>query len=418
MTTLRSILGIGIVGCLAGPTSAEEQRPNVVMILADDIAWNDYGFMKHPNIRTPHIDRLAAQAALFPNGYVPTSLCRASLATLLTGLYAHQHNICCNDPPKGIDRERMLPFLSNAPTVPRLLGTVGYRSLQTGKFWEGHHSNGGFTHGMTTKGRHGDDGLAIGRQTMKPIQDFLDEVGEKPFFLWYAPMMPHTPHNPPEQFLKPYLAPDRDERLAKYWAMCTWFDETVGSLLGDLDRRGLTKNTLVIYCADNGWIQATGPVQPREQFLTRSKNTPYDAGVRTPIIFSWPGRIPAGRHDDLVSTIDLAPTILSACGVNAPADWPGVDLLPRLAGQELPRKQVFGEIFEHDCKELGKPALSLTHRWVREGDWKLILPTATGQGPELYQLAEDPEEKRNCAEQMPERVAALRAALDHWWAGR
>jgi uncharacterized sulfatase len=231
-------------------------------------------------------------------------------------------------------------------------------------------------------------------------------------------MMPHTPHNPPEQFLKPYLAPDRDERLAKYWAMCTWFDETVGSLLGDLDRRGLTKNTLVIYCADNGWIQATGPVQPREQFLTRSKNTPYDAGVRTPIIFSWPGRIPAGRHDDLVSTIDLAPTILSACGVNAPADWPGVDLLPRLAGQELPRKQVFGEIFEHDCKELGKPALSLTHRWVREGDWKLILPTATGQGPELYQLAEDPEEKRNCAEQMPERVAALRAALDHWWAGR
>ena len=123
---------------------AAETHPNVVMLIGDDMGWNDYGFMGHEVVKTPHLDRLASEGALFPNGYVPTSLCRASLATLLTGLYASQHKICCNDPPKGIDRSEMLPFLGKAATIPRLLKEQGYQSLQTGKFWEGHFSNGGF----------------------------------------------------------------------------------------------------------------------------------------------------------------------------------------------------------------------------------------------------------------------------------
>src|SRR5262245_52798585 len=86
-----------------GATRADTP-PNVVLIIADDQGWTDFGFMGHPVIRTPHLDRLAAESAVFPNGYVPTSLCRASLATLLTGLYGHQHKICCNDPPDGVDR--------------------------------------------------------------------------------------------------------------------------------------------------------------------------------------------------------------------------------------------------------------------------------------------------------------------------
>src|SRR5947208_659387 len=121
--------------------------PNVLMIVADDMAWTDYGFMNHPYIKTPNLDKLSREGALFPNGYVPTSLCRASLATLLTGLYAHQHKICCNDPPDGVDRTAMHPFIRKAPAVPRLLRAAAYRSLQTGKFWEGHYPNAGFTHG-------------------------------------------------------------------------------------------------------------------------------------------------------------------------------------------------------------------------------------------------------------------------------
>ncbi|MBI3468926.1 MAG: sulfatase [Planctomycetes bacterium] len=401
-------------------SSVEPARPpNVLMIVGDDMGWTDYGFMGHPSVQTPHLDKLAGEGAVFPSGYVPTSLCRASLATLLTGLYAHEHKICCNDPPKGVDRSAMLPFLRDAPTVPRLLEAKGYRSLQTGKFWEGHYSNGGFTHGMTTKGRHGEEGLDIGRKTLEPVYEFIAECGESPWFVWYAPMMPHQPHNPPERILKKYVVEGRDQRLAKYWAMCEWFDQTCGELLHWLDAKGLTEHTLVLYVADNGWVQATGPAKPNEQFLTRSKNTPYDAGVRTPVILKWPGNVKPGPHEDLVSTVDLAPTILSACGIKPPARMSGLSLLDVSTGKgKLPRGEVFGEIYLHDCVEVGKPSLSLTHRWVREGDWKLIVPTKADAQLELYHLRRDPHEQNDLTATEPDRVGRLRELLNRWWTGK
>ncbi|RPI77083.1 MAG: sulfatase, partial [Planctomycetaceae bacterium] len=202
------------------PGLAAESPPNLVLIISDDQGWTDFGFMGHSVIETPNLDRLARESALFPNAYVPTSLCRASLATLLTGLYGHQHRICCNDPPDGVDRDAMHPFIRQAPALPRLLGEAGYASLQTGKFWEGHFSNAGFTAGMTVKGRHGDDGLVIGRQTMQPIDDFISGQQGKPFFVWYAPMMPHEPHTPPERLLAKYSVGGRNTKLAAYFAMC------------------------------------------------------------------------------------------------------------------------------------------------------------------------------------------------------
>jgi arylsulfatase A-like enzyme len=403
----------------AGPAPAAGKRPpNVVLIISDDQGWGDFGFMGHPVIKTPHLDRLAAESALFPNGYVPTSLCRASLATLLTGLYGHQHRICCNDPPDGVDREAMLPFLQEAPTVPRLLRQLGYRSLQTGKFWEGHYSNGGFTHGMTEKGRHGDAGLIIGRQTMQPIYDFIDGSGEAPFFVWYAPMLPHEPHNPPERILKKYQSPGRNEKLARYWAMCEWFDETCGELLGYLDRKGLRENTLVMFVVDNGWIQETGAVRTtRGNFAPRSKVSPYDGGLRTPVMVRWPGRTRPGRCSDLVSTIDVAPTLLTACGLKPERSMPGLDLMPAASGRSrLKRDAVFGEIFVHTALDLERPALNLTHRWVRRDDWKLIVPEE-GK-PELYDLARDPMEEKDRASERPGRTKELRRALDRWWRGR
>ncbi|MBM3838945.1 MAG: DUF4976 domain-containing protein [Verrucomicrobia bacterium] len=396
--------------------SGRERPPNIVMIVGDDQGWGDFGFMGHPVIRTPHLDKLASESAVFPNGYVPTSLCRASLATLLTGLYASQHKICCNDPPDGIAREAMPPFLRNAPTVPRLLQTRGYRSLQTGKFWEGHYSNGGFTHGMTEKGRHGDAGLIIGRQTLQPIYDFIEAGGEEPFFVWYAPMMPHEPHNPPERLLQKYAAPDRPLKLARYWAMCEWFDETCGALLEYLDRKNLRDNTLVVFVVDNGWIQETGPKQTtRGWFAPKSKLSPYDGGVRTPILLRWPGRMKPGRHDDLTSTIDLAPTILAACGLQPTPAMPGLSLLDVAAGRaRLKRNAVFGEIYLHTSVHLDQPALNLTHRWVREGDWKLIVDPAGDRLPELYNLAQDPTELVNLAAREAGPVRRLSRALNRW----
>ena len=409
-----------LVGVLPAAAPSGAAPPNVVMIVGDDMAWTDFGFMGHDVVRTPHLDKLAAESAVFPNGYVPTSLCRASLATLLTGQYAHQHRICCNDPPDGVARSEMHPFMKRAPALPRLLQSAGYVGFQTGKYWEGHFSNAGFTHGMTTRGRHGDDGLVIGRETMQPIYDFIATARArgKPFFVWYAPMLPHEPHNPPKRLLDKYLAPGRPEKLSKYYAMCEWFDETCGQLLSHLDEKGLRASTLVVFVIDNGWIQETGNVRTtRGWFAPKSKISPYDGGIRTPVMLRLPGRTRPGRYDDLVSTIDLAPTILAAAAVKAPAEMSGLDLLPTAGGQaRLARDAVFGEIFTHTAVDLEEPALNLTHRWVRRGDYKLITFDAEKKPPELYDLRQDPHEQTNLAPQHDAEVEALRKLIEEWWA--
>lgn len=416
----KLVRGLFLLAVLIAGRPVHGEPPNVVLIVGDDQGWTDFSFMGHDVIKTPHLDRLAAESAVFPNGYVPTSLCRASLATLLTGQYAHQHQICCNDPPDGVDRKLMHPFMQKAPAIPRLLGKAGYRSLQTGKFWEGHYTNAGFTNGMTTEGRHGDTGLIIGRQTMKPIYDFIEAAPGKPFFVWYAPMLPHEPHNPPDRILKKYAIAGRNLKLAKYQAMCEWFDETCGELLGYLERKGLKDNTLVVFVVDNGWIQETGDTRTtRGWFAPKSKLSPYDGGLRTPILIRWPGHTRAARHTDLVSTIDVAPTILSACGVKPPDGLPGLSLLEVAAGKgSLARQALFGEIYEHTARDINQPAVNLTHRWTRNGDWKLIQYEDRKSPPELYNVARDPFEKDNLAKQEPDRVQQLSALIERQWALR
>jgi uncharacterized sulfatase len=402
-----------VVG-LFGTSTFAADRPNVLMIVGDDWGWTDFGFMGHKEIQTPNLDRLTKDGAIFPNGYTPTSLCRASLATILTGQFAHQHRICCNDPPDGVARDAMFPFIKESPAFPRLLQKAGYESFQTGKFWEGHFSNAGFTAGMTVKGRHGDDGLVIGRKTMQPIFDFVDKA-KGPWFVWYAPMMPHQPHDPPERLLKKYQKEGRDPRLAKYWAMCEWTDETIGELLAGLDKRGLRKNLLILFVVDNGWVQSVGPPMKGDQFATRSKNTPYDAGVRSPVIVHWDGKTKAGKHADLVSTVDLAPTLLSASGVDIPKNMSGVSLLDTATGKgRLKRDAVFGEIYVHTAVKIEDPRANLTHRWIRERDWKLIVPVKEGKA-ELFNLADDPQEKTNVAETNAEVVTRLNKRLEEAW---
>lgn len=418
-------LTFALVAFLALPLLAADKLPNVVLIIGDDQGWTDYGFMGHKTIQTPNLDRLASQSAVFPQGYVPTSLCRASLACMMTGQYAHQHKICCNDQPEGMQRESMWGFLKAAPSFPRLLQEKGYLSFQTGKFWEGHFENGGFTHGMTVKGRHGDDGLVIGRKTMQPMYDFIQTAtrAQKPFFLWYAPMLPHMPHNPPQPILQKYLDLKVDPNIAKYYAMCDWFDQTIGELLGWLDKNNLTDNTVVMYLHDNGWIQPTAQQKADgARGMPGAKNTPYDMGLRTPILVKWPGKIKPARYNDLVSSIDVAPTILQACGLPTPAAMSGQSFLDVATGakEKLDRNVVYGELFVHTALDLNDPAKNLTSRWVRQGDFKLIVPgpqEKTDKTIKLFNLAQDPFEKTNLAEKDPAKVKQLQGLLDQWWKG-
>lgn len=395
---------------------AAARPPNVVLIVSDDQAWSDYEFMGHADIRTPRLDRLAGEGLLCTRGYVPSSLCRPSLATLITGMYPHQHKITGNDPPPDVDRGEMLRHIRAVPTLPRLLAARGYRSFQSGKWWEGSYDVGGFTAGMThgdpaRGGRHGDEGLRIGREGLRPIFDFIDEGGETPFFVWYAPMLPHAPHNPPERLLAKYRADGRSLHVARYYAMCEWFDETCGELLDGLDSRGLTEDTLVVYVTDNGWIQDPDS----RAFAPRSKRSPYEGGVRTPIVLRWPGHI-APRRDErsIVSSIDLAPTILAACGVDVPAEMPGIDL-SNADSLVADRGAAFGEIFTHDATDLDRPAANLLFRWCVVGEWKLIAPRDADSPLELFHVAIDSGETSEVADRHPEVVDDLRERLDRWW---
>ena len=199
--------------------------------------------------------------------------------------------------------------------------------------------------------------------------------------------------------------------------MCEWFDETCGELLDYLDRHQLREKTLVVFVVDNGWIQETGEVRTtRGNFAPKSKLSPYDGGLRTPVLLRWPGHTKAGRYEDLVSTIDLVPTILAACGAPPAKEMPGLSLLDTAAGKRpLARDAVFGEIYLHTAVNLDQPVLNLTHRWVRAGDWKLILFEDAKVPPELYNVKEDPFEEKNVAAAHPARVRELSARIEAWW---
>jgi len=422
--------------CLASHAEADDDKPppNVVLIIADDMAWTDYGFMGHPQIRTPRLDRLASQSLVFRRGYVTTSLCSPSLASILSGRYPHQHRVTSNDPPlpPGLDqstavrdarflaaRQEMIKAFDDMPTLPRLLAPKGYLSFEAGKWWGGSYKRGGFTHGMThgdpaRGGRHGDAGLAIGRQGMRPMTLFI-ELGtarKAPFFVWYAPMMPHQPHNPPERLVAHYRGKAPTDRVAKYWAMCEWFDETCGELLDFLDAKKLSDNTLVIFLADNGWIQ-----DPQaDRYVPRSKQSPYDGGLRTPILVRQPGRVAARTCDTPVSAIDIAPTILKAAGIEPPTGLEGVNLLDEQAVSRHP--PVFGEIFTHNAVDLRDPASSLRYRWIVDGDWKLIVPDARNEPRgrvELFDVAHDPGETRDLATEQHQKAAGLIPKLEAHW---
>jgi uncharacterized sulfatase len=182
-------------------------------------------------------------------------------------------------------RASMVDVFKRNKVLPALLAEKGYVSFQSGKWWEGRPEDFGFTKAMThgdvaRQGRHGDEGLTIGRQGLQPIYDFIDSAAGNPFFVWYAPFLPHTPHTPPDRLLKKYQAPDVAPPVARYYAMIEWLDETVGQLW--------TTSIVVAprqhrrhYLADNGWIQSPGP-QPPARKIPHAAFDPVIAGLCRP----------------------------------------------------------------------------------------------------------------------------------------
>jgi uncharacterized sulfatase len=222
--------------------------------------------------------------------------------------------------------------------------------------------------------------------------------------------MPHDPHTPPKELLEKYLKVQPNEHIAKYWAMCEWFDQTIGDLLKHLDEQGLTKNTIVTYVSDNGWIQ--DPNSPR--YADKSKQSQYDGGLRSPIMVRWPGTIAPKTSDTPVSSIDFFPTLLKLAGVSVPKS-PGIDLTDEAA--VAARKTIYGECFLHNFVNMDNPASSLKWRWILENNKKLIVPAIVNESSELelYDVLADPMETKNLAGEQPEVNIALIKKLDEWW---
>lgn len=445
-----------------------QRPPNIVMLIADDQQYSDFGFMGNSRVQTPNLDELAREAAVYTKGYVPSSVCRPSLVTLLTGLYPHQHGVHFNHPPPGFARltksaeigrtefdqlrQRAIRLIRNRPTLPRILAARGYRCFQTGKYWEGHWKNAGFTEGMTiaqpSGGRYGDirlaggdwvahgngdHGLVIGRETMEPIANFLDDVQQDPFFLWYAPFLPHTPHDSPEKYKRLVAAnPKVKSHEVPYYAAIMQFDDTVGCLMRMIKRRGIDDNTVFVFVSDNGW--APDPTRFRKgtkewDHTRSSKRSPFEPGVRTPILIRWAGRTKAGKHTGLVNTIDLMPTLLDVAGVrNRPVGLPGISLWPSAIGQQAlsHERAVFGEIYPGDALTIGAPERDIAYRWVRKGRYKLIVPASHGtqlpwnkyvESLTLFDLVRDPNETKNLVGDptFDDVITSLSKTLDDWW---
>ena len=440
-----------------------KERPNIIFIISDDQAWGDYSFMGHPHIQTPHIDQLAKESATYTKGYVSSPLCGPSLATIITGKYAFQHAQTGNDAGDSKrepsfwdenDDEKLRTKKGNNflfskkrsdqfdiikskfyknKLLTDYLSANGYRSFQSGKWWLGSWKEGKFDAGMThgdykRKGRHGDEGLKIGREGLDPIFNFIDETQEEntPFFVWYAPFLPHTPHNPPQELLDKYTLLTPHKSIAKYWAMCEWLDHTVGDLTSFLKEKSLDENTLIVFTSDNGWIQS----KKNKGYAPRSKRAPYEGGVRTPIMFKLPGVIqPEMNHSTLVSNIDLVPTVLQLLEITE-YELPGVDVLDKEILNE--RETLFIECYNHDILNTEKPSESILYKVAINEKWKLMLPntkmvirdfkTAKEQyygyysnQPQLFDLENDPGEQVNLAKEYPVILAKMSSQIDEWW---
>jgi len=482
-----SVLFTGAV-LLSGTThcfAQASEKPNIIFILADDQSWWDYSFMYrndveapaldasipkfhtiHQAAQTPAIDRLADEGLTYTHGYT-VPLCRPSLQAMITGMFPHQNKVSGNDMVGKVDDtaadEQILMTQSIART---LVKRMGYRAFQTGKWWGGHHSLGGFTEGDTqdsiasgtnppqytgprpgsyvTRGRHGDWGLMIGRvdyvsdiqapahpinyaNTIVPLTDFIDDcvANDDPFFAWYAPFLPHTPHDPPSGLLSKYDAlieePDESGNYqAKYYANIERLDGGIGAILDHLDAAGIAENTMIIFICDNGWITR----DDRSAYAPRSKRSPYEGGVRTPIIVHWPKKIKAGGAFEPqfitqpVSVIDMVATALAAVDLEPTPEQRGVNLMDLAAVNA--RDAIYCDVYEHDMASLEHPEETLVANFVVKDGWKLLVyPDNSKELFHLYDTSTgapvDPFETNDLSTSNPTKTAELLALVNTWY---
>jgi uncharacterized sulfatase len=407
--------------------SCAPEPPNILLIIGDDHGYTDFGLMGSTEVHTPRLDRLAGEGILFSHGYVTASVCRPSLRSLLTGLHPYQWDRRIEQlRQRGIERDPAYEIL-DFDTLPDLLGRAGYTTFQAGKLWEANYEIAGFDEGTAqTEAQTRDDWRQIdldptGRDTMQPVYDFIERHREQPFFVWFAPVLPHVPWDAPERYTKLYAAQKLSVQSRAYYANISRFDDVVGGLLDYLDELGLTRETLVVYLVDNGWDQRPDAKhRPLPGGGPKGKFSMHELGFRTPIILRWPERFPGGAVvDALVSSVDLVPTLLDYAGVDPPAYLPGQSLRALLEGRGAwSRTAVFGGMDQvrvepshrvwFGYSEFRGPAF-----FLRTNGWHYIWYVDRDH-EQLFRPDTDPRETRNLASEHPAEIERFRAAVDTW----
>jgi uncharacterized sulfatase len=283
---------------------------------------------------------------------------------------------------------------------------------------------------------------------LDPVYEFIDAHQDQPFFLWFAPMLPHKPYDAAWEYRQRYVERGLVTVAVSYYANITRFDDLVGELLSHLEQAGLRERTLVVYLADNGWVQEPHEAHGRVLGGERGKGSLHEMGVRTPIVFSWPGVVPGGVVSDaLVSTVDLFPTLLDYAGAPQRSERPGRSLRPLIQdGRGWRRDRVIGlrsyrRRPEQPASEPGEPATGFEEfasefedpeeafeesapgrspgptrersYFLRDRDWWYIWHQSRGVD-ELYDASRDPRAERDLAAQRPEIVERLREQTRAW----
>jgi arylsulfatase A-like enzyme len=401
-----------------------------VLLIGDDVGYADAGFMGSDVAHTPNLDRLAEGGTVFPLGYTTASTCRPSLRSLLTGLEPvaldpriHRGR---STPGRTAVVERYGIDIREYATLPRRLAAAGYVSFQSGKFFESSFRDAGFSHGMTTAVDRA--GSRIARETMEPLYAFVDAHRDRPFLVWFAPKLPHHPMDAAPEFHAPYEGADLSRDARDYFANLTRLDDAIGRIVRHLERQGLRERTLLVYLADNGWVAQPAPTpasaaarkQHRLLGGPRGKQSLYDAGYRTPLVFNGPA-VPSGRvRPELVSILDLFPTLLEAAG--APARGvPGESLWPLIRGEGgRGRREIIGFAYSvradlPDGRMAGPRRILPGGLFVRTADWHYL--EYGGRPAELYRVKSDPAETENVAERYPD-VARQLAEKSLAWSRR
>lgn len=418
--------------CDVTPVNGAE-RPNFLLIFTDDHGYGDVSTYHASDVRTPHIDRIAAEGMLFTGMRANCTVCSPSRAALLTGRYADRVGV------PGVIRtnpDNSWGYLATgAPTLADELKRGGYHTAIVGKWHLGLESPNlpnergfEFFHGFlgdmmdsyTDHRRHGHNYMRRNAETIDPsghatelfanwAVEYLQGRGKQPtqpFFLYLAFNAPHFPIEPPAEWLErvKQRAPQLDEKRARNVAMVEHLDDNIGRVLTALQAAGLAENTVVVFTADNG---GSLPHAQNNDPWRDGKQSHYDGGLRVPFMVRWPGKVRAGsRSNHAGLNFDLFPTFLELAGVKAAADLDAVSLVPVLRGREIGgQRDLYFTRREGGLIYGGK-----SYEAIIRGDWKL-LQNDPFSPLELYNLREDPQEQNNVAATNRKVVLELSAAL-------